>query len=230
MSYRFVRALCVAMGLFVSTTAGADVTVSTSTDPTAVLDSRLTQLLGTEKTALSAVGHRRLEQLVAPARVVAAPSGAVPAIRYDAAWLTARPAAQGGPEWQCLSEALYFEARGESVKGQFAVAEVILNRVSSPKFPDTVCGVVHQGTGRKYQCQFTYTCDGREEVVHEPAAYTRSTKIARAMLDGAARNLTGGATYYHTHAVNPRWARKFLRTASIGQHLFYRPQVRLSSN
>jgi spore germination cell wall hydrolase CwlJ-like protein len=131
------------------------------------------------------------------------------------------PKATGDAAWSCLSEALYFEARGESVKGQFAVAEVILNRVASSRFPDTVCAVIRQGTGRKYACQFTYTCDGIPERIHEPKAFERVGKIARIMLDGAPRNLTSGATFYHTTAVNPRWARKFRRTAKMGVHLFY---------
>ncbi|EPX80075.1 hypothetical protein thalar_01411 [Litoreibacter arenae DSM 19593] len=139
----------------------------------------------------------------------------------DAATLRALPAATGGQQWRCLAEALYFEARGETVKGQIAVAEVILNRVSSSRFPDTVCGVIKQGTGRKYACQFTYTCDGHPERISEPAAFDRVGKIARMMLNGAPRNLSGGATFYHTTAVNPRWARKFRRTARHGVHLFY---------
>ena len=137
--------------------------------------------------------------------------------------IDARPRATGGAQWQCLTEALYFEARGESIRGQIAVAEVILNRVASKRFPNTVCGVVHQGTGKKYQCQFTYTCDGIPERVNEPKAYERVGKVARMMLDGAPRNLSGGATYYHTTAVRPRWARKFRKTARLGVHLFYRP-------
>ena len=76
---------------------------------------------------------------------------------YSEAYLRGLPVAKGGKEWACLTEALYFEARGETVKGQFAVGEVILNRVSSPSFPDTICGVINQGTGRKFACQFTYT-------------------------------------------------------------------------
>ncbi|PTX56373.1 spore germination cell wall hydrolase CwlJ-like protein [Litoreibacter ponti] len=139
----------------------------------------------------------------------------------SAAGINALPKATGGPQWQCLTEALYFEARGETVKGQIAVAEVILNRVSSPRFPDTVCGVINQGTGRKYACQFTYTCDGNPETIHEPRAYERVGKIARMMLDGAPRTLSGGATFYHTTAVSPSWARKFRRTARHGVHLFY---------
>lgn len=168
-----------------------------------------------------------LQQLFAP-RKARAPE--VPAVEYSRAWIDAQPPAKGGEQWQCLAEALYFEARGESVKGQFAVAEVILNRVDSPDFPDTVCGVVHQGTGKRYQCQFTYTCDGRPERISEPTAWERVGKVARAALDGARRQLTAGATYYHSRAVRPSWARRFVKTAEIGVHRFYRAQVRVSSN
>lgn len=199
-------------------------TSSQSNDPTAILGENLTRLLGVEKTALHRVGARRLERLAHPPK-------AAGASLYDAARLDALPAVKGGEDWQCLSEALYFEARGESVKGQFAVAEVILNRVSSPLYPNTVCGVVKQGTGRRYQCQFTYTCDGHKDVVTEPAIYTRLGKIARLMLDGAPRTLTGGATHYHTRAVSPRWARSFPRTAAIGVHYFYRqPGAQIAQN
>ncbi len=151
-------------------------------------------------------------------------------IGYSREWLDAQPLVKGDRQWDCLAEALYFEARGESVKGQFAVAEVILNRVDSPQFPDTVCGVVNQGTGRKFACQFTYTCDGQDEVIHEKRAYKRVGKVAKLMVNGAPRKLTDGATYYHTRAVKPRWSRKFKRTTSIGQHHFYRPQTRVSMN
>ena len=151
-------------------------------------------------------------------------------IGYSRDWLDAQPAVKGDDQWACLAEALYFEARGESVKGQFAVAEVILNRVDSPRFPDTVCGVINQGTGRKYACQFTYTCDGFKEIINEPRAFKRVGKIAKVMVSGAPRDLTDGATFYHTRAVSPRWSRKFTRTTSIGQHHFYRPPTRVSLN
>ncbi|MEY8840212.1 cell wall hydrolase, partial [Cribrihabitans sp. XS_ASV171] len=84
-------------------------------------------------------------------------------VSYSRDWIDRLPKAEGGEQFRCLAEALYFEARGEPVKGQFAVAEVILNRVESSRYPDTFCGVIRQGTGRKYQCQFTFTCDGRAE-------------------------------------------------------------------
>lgn len=131
---------------------------------------------------------------------------------------------------KCLAEALYFEARGESVRGQFAVAEVILNRVESSRFPDTLCGVIKQGTGKKYQCQFTYTCDGRKEVIREKKAYERVSKVARAAIDGVSEELTEGATHYHTKAVNPSWSRAYKETARIGVHIFYRHNYRTASN
>lgn len=151
-------------------------------------------------------------------------------IEYSRDWLNEQAAGKGGTEWRCLAEALYFEARGESVKGQFAVAEVILNRVDDPSYPDTVCGVIHQGTGRKYQCQFTYTCDGYPDTIRERDAFYRVGKVARVMVEGAPRSLTSGATHYHTRAVMPRWARAFPRTATIGVHHFYRQPTRLSQN
>ncbi|WP_204115492.1 cell wall hydrolase [Shimia biformata] len=157
----------------------------------------------------------------------------VPEVKsYSRAWVDSLPKVKDrNDQWQCLAEALYFEARGESVKGQFAVAEVILNRVDHGLYPDSACGVILQGTqsGRKYQCQFTYNCDGNKNRIHEKAAYERVGKVARLMLDGAPRELTNGATHYHTKAVNPAWSRTFRRTATIGVHHFYRqPPVRLS--
>ena len=145
-------------------------------------------------------------------------------------WIDAQPPVTGDEEWACLAQAIYFEARGESVRGQFAVAEVILNRVDSAQFPSTVCKVVNQGTGRKFACQFTFTCDGHPETIREKDAYARVGKIAKFMLDGVPRDLTDGALYYHTKAVNPRWARTFARTTTIGVHHFYRPHVRVSQN
>jgi spore germination cell wall hydrolase CwlJ-like protein len=145
----------------------------------------------------------------------------LPVLRYDRDWLDALPEAAGGRDWRCLTEALYFEARGEPVKGQFAVAEVILNRVDAPGYPDTVCEVVHQASSRG--CQFSYTCDGRADRIRDRTAAVAAGKIARLMLDGAPRVLTGGATHFHTRAVRPGWAEAYARTASIGRHLFYRP-------
>lgn len=153
-------------------------------------------------------------------------------VSFNYGWVDAQPRASGDEQWRCLSEALYFEARGETVKGQFAVAEVIMNRVKSGRFPATLCGVIKQGTGRKYQCQFTYTCDGYKDVIREHQAFLRVSKVARAILDGAvgAGNLTEGATHYHTTAVRPAWARTYKQTARIGVHLFYRHNYRTAQS
>jgi spore germination cell wall hydrolase CwlJ-like protein len=153
-----------------------------------------------------------------------------PVRQMTKSWLDQQPPASGGPEWRCLSEALYFEARGETVQGQFAVAEVIMNRVESERFPTSACGVINQGTGKKYQCQFTYTCDGLKEIIAEPRAWDRVSKVARAVLDGRAPELTDGATHYHTTAVKPNWARVYTRTAEIGVHIFYRHSWQTASN
>ncbi len=143
-------------------------------------------------------------------------------VTYSKEYIDLQPNYVGNAQWRCLAEALYFEARGEPVAGQFAVAEVILNRRDSRRFPNTVCGVVNQGTGKKYQCQFSYTCDGIAENISERKAWLRVGKVARLILAGAPRKLTHGATHYHTNAVNPNWARVFPKTASIGVHYFYR--------
>lgn len=204
--------------------SSADVVISSSTAPGATVETRLDQMFGQERKALASTRGGLLTRLMKrPARRDAS---AVPQITYSKAWLAAQPAPKTDAAWQCLSEALYFEARGESVKGQFAVAEVILNRVDSSAYPDSVCSVINQGTGRKYACQFTYTCDGHPERINEKRAWAQVGRVARTMLDGAPRGLTEGATHYHTKAVRPSWARKFPRTASIGVHHFYRQPVR----
>lgn len=175
-----------------------------------------------ETRGLDAVTRDRLQSMITP------PNGGDLQLSRD--WVDAQPKANGDAHWRCLAEALYFEARGETVKGQFAVAEVIMNRVKSARFPGSVCGVINQGTGRKYQCQFTYTCDGIAENIHEPRAWDRVGKVARMALDGRAPALTQGATHYHTTAVRPRWSRVYTHTASIGVHRFHRHTFRTASN
>jgi len=187
----------------------------------AAADTPLTKLMAEETRALRAISGDRLAGYVARPET---------GIEYSRGWLARQEVSGTDAQTECLAEALYFEARGESVRGQFAVAEVIMNRVDSPEFPDTVCGVIRQGTGRKYQCQFTYTCDGAPEHITNQSAYGQVSKVARMMVEGASRALTGGATYYHTRAVQPRWSRVFARTASIGVHHFYRKPTRLSRN
>jgi len=199
----------------------ADVTLSTSNNPTVNLDQRLAALVGAESRALEEVQSSAMARLIDPK---VAPQPAI----YSRERIAAMPAASGNREWACLQEALYFEARGESVKGVFAVAEVILNRVDDRRYPSSVCGVINQGTGAKFRCQFTYTCDGRPETMADKNSKNFVGKIARIMLDGAPRQLTEGATHYHTKSVNPRWSKVFPRTATIGYHHFYRQPDRLA--
>jgi len=202
------------------------------------LDVQIVTMLGQEISTLRRVSAERLRKLASPTVrktgfgwLFGRRNSGAGNFRYSRTSLALRPVAHGGTQWKCLSEALYFEARGESVKGQFAVAEVILNRVDSPSFPNSVCSVVRQGTGNgRFNCQFTYNCDGKAEVMSNRAAYREVGKVARIMLDGAPRTLTKGATYYHSIRVRPAWARKFTQTAMIGVHKFYRDNRRVSYN
>lgn len=193
-----------------------------------VLASRLSALLGQDRQIIAATPSARLA--ARDVSTMPAQGAGAPDMTYDEAAIDALPAASGGDQWQCLAEALYFEARGESVEGLFAVGEVILNRVESGLFPGSVCGVINQGTGQLYACQFTFRCDGAIEEIHEYAAWQRVGKVARILLDGAPRQFTDGATYYHTRAVSPSWSRRFDRTASIGAHYFYRQPETSASN
>jgi len=217
--------------------AQAGMTASQSNDPNVDLTASLTALLGRETSGLGAVDPARLQELAtAPVRTAAktvkankaaavkAPAGPT----YDEAWLASLPVPQENPQFDCLATALYFEARGESVKGQVAVAEVILNRVDLPNYPRTICGVVNQrGAGG---CQFSYVCDGLSDAIREPAAWERAARIAGAMMQGAPRILTDGATHFHTPAVRPDWSRRFAHTATIGAHIFYRQPIRTAMN
>lgn len=226
----WVGKMTVKKTIFVAISAAILCVASTSASADALMASRLGAILGQEREALSVVPDSRMSMLTslppAQERGVETQAGII----YDRDFLASKPVVGGGENWQCLSEALYFEARGESVRGMFAVGEVILNRVDSDAYPDTLCGVINQGTGRRYACQFTYTCDGKPETIGEPRSWERVGKVARILIDGAPRVLTGGATHYHTKAVNPSWARRFPRTAEIGFHYFYRQPVRTASN
>lgn len=215
---RVLAALGVTIAMGVST-AAADVSLSTSTPSvTSEIGVRLGALMGVESASLSGVSQDRLRRIATP--YITPSSGHV----LSEIELDALPRAQGNAQWRCMTEALYFEARGETIEGQYAVAEVILNRVDSANYPDSICDVVHQGTGRRYACQFTYTCDGIPEVVTDDRAWNRAGQIARIMMQDAPRTLTEGATHYHAHRVNPHWARVYPRTAQVGAHLFYRQQ------
>ena len=122
----------------------------------------------------------------------------------------------------CLTTAIYYEAASESDDGQRAVAQVVLNRVRHPTYPNSVCGVVYQGSERTTGCQFSFTCDGSLARVPSAAGWARARRIAAAALAGSVYAPVGLATHYHTFRVLPHWARSLVKSAVIGAHIFYR--------
>ena len=123
---------------------------------------------------------------------------------------------------RCLTQAIYYEARNQSVAGRLAVADVVLNRVENPRYPSTVCGVVYQGSKRRTGCQFSFTCDGSMRARVERGAMVEAQTLATAVLGGFRLALTDGATNYHATYVNPYWAPSLTKTAKVGDHVFYR--------
>jgi spore germination cell wall hydrolase CwlJ-like protein len=125
-------------------------------------------------------------------------------------------------EENCLARAIYFEARSETDMGQLAVAKVILNRVKSPSFPKSICGVVYQGSGVRNSCQFSFACDGQPDDVKQPSAWAHAKTIAqRAIAGDPAVAMMGSATNYHADYVKPKWAKTMRRLTKIGRHIFY---------
>ena len=122
----------------------------------------------------------------------------------------------------CLASAVYYEAGNQDADGERAVAQVVLNRVRHPAFPNSVCGVVYQGSTRTTGCQFTFTCDG--SLAREPDAegWRRARKIAEDALSGSVYAPVGWATHYHADYVLPTWASSMAKNAVLGAHLFYR--------
>ncbi|WP_241126866.1 cell wall hydrolase [Novosphingobium terrae] len=123
----------------------------------------------------------------------------------------------------CIASAIYYEAASESLTGQLAVAQVILNRLRHPRYPKTICAVVHQGGERATGCQFTFVCDGALSRQPDPARLQRARLVAQAALHGATSAQTGQATHYHTVWIVPLWAKDLRKVAIIGNHVFYRP-------
>ena len=121
----------------------------------------------------------------------------------------------GGADLACLAEAVYFEARGTGVTGESAVAHVVVNRARSPKFPDSVCGVVADG------CQFSYRCDGRPDVLADPRDRAHAFKVAGTVLAGAP-DITRGALFFHAASVSPGWFDTRPRIGKFGGNVFYR--------
>ncbi len=127
------------------------------------------------------------------------------------------------PEQTCLANAIYFEARSESLRGQAAVAQVVLNRVRNPAYPSTVCGVVYQNQHWRDACQFSFACDGRKDRIESPRHYEIAKDIAMAVTAGKIfLPEVGSSTHYYASYVSPGWARAMKKMTKIGLHIFYR--------
>ena len=151
----------------------------------------------------------------------------VPNIDPQHAWVNyALPANVHSPkEVKCLATAIYFEARGEPERGQIAVAQVVLNRLKNPAYPNTICAVVYQNKNRRNACQFSFACDGIPDRITDRTAWDDSKKLATKILDDSREMFlpdVGAATHYHASYVRPRWARAMKKVDKIGRHIFYK--------
>src|ERR1700704_1221759 len=126
-------------------------------------------------------------------------------------------------ENRCLAEAIYFEARGESGEGQAAVAQVVLNRVSSGLYPAMICGVVYQNRRHYNACQFSFACAGKSLRIDEPDAWRQAVRIAGEVTNGKAYGSDiGDSTHFHANYVRPLWAKRLEKMDVIGHHIFYK--------
>jgi spore germination cell wall hydrolase CwlJ-like protein len=126
-------------------------------------------------------------------------------------------------ELWCMATAIYFEARGESYRGQVAVAQVVRNRVKDYRYPNTICGVVFQNQSRRNSCQFSFACDGIPETINDTKAWAQAQDIARRFTDGELYlTEVGDATHYHASYVRPAWAPRMTKVTQIGLHIFYK--------
>lgn len=126
-------------------------------------------------------------------------------------------------EQKCLAEAIYFEARGEEEEGQVAVAQVVLNRVKNPSYPNSICGVVYQNKHKRNRCQFSFACDGIRDRIASPGAWKTAQRLTKEVLDGKRYlKMVDASTHYHADYVNPRWAKSMAKRGKIGLHIFYK--------
>ena len=146
---------------------------------------------------------------------------AAPVIQLGAAYEGSYPDGRGQDDTTCLAQAVYYEARSESLVGQEAVAQVVMNRTRDPRFPTSVCGVVFEQTGRYATCQFSFACDGSMDRLAEPAAWQRAHAVAAQALHGFVLKPMQYATHFHASYVTPYWGSRLIRVGRIGHHIFY---------
>ena len=177
-----------------------------------------------ERDRQSALIAARLERPATPN----VPAGGLLRASFGAPTAPARPfrvvadsPLAGARELDCLTDAVYYEARGESSEGQAAVAQVVLNRVRHPAFPKSVCGVVYQGAHSR-TCQFSFACDGSTRRGKEPVAWRRAQSVAARALSGFVMGEVGNATHFHVAQLGAIWGGGLLRVSQIGAHVFYK--------
>jgi hypothetical protein len=153
----------------------------------------------------------RLYRLVSP-----------PVDLLERSWREGREQRRQVAEQQCLARAIYFEARSESEIGRLAVARVILNRVNSPFYPDSICGVVYQNAEKRDGCQFSFACDGKSDRPRQGAAWKVAKSLAARAIAGEGEvQAIATATHYHADYVLPEWSGAMTRLVKIGRHIFY---------
>ncbi len=132
--------------------------------------------------------------------------------------------ARSATEQKCLATAIYFEARGEPMKGELAVAQVVINRLKNPAYPNTVCGVVYQNKNMRNACQFSFACDGIPDRITDMESWKRAQMLAKRVLneDNWWNADVGSSTHYHATYVKPRWARTMKKMQKLGHHVFYK--------
>jgi spore germination cell wall hydrolase CwlJ-like protein len=201
---------------------GSAMTIARRLDPTTSItgserDERLAAFADRlQARADSPYAHGARDGLLAKASYTVEQPYSPPALPFDL-----RGALDESRDLECLTQAVYYEARGESVEGQAAVAQVVLNRTRHPAFPKTVCGVVFQGA-RNGGCQFSFACDGSVHRRVEPYAWRRAEKVAAKALDGFVMPTVGNATHFHVANLTPDWGPRLMKVAQVGAHVFYR--------
>lgn len=165
---------------------------------------------------------QKLDLHVAPADLPVGPMAALARPQGMSFLDAARSPDDAARATECMTAAIYYEARSEPVEGQRAVAQVVLNRVRDRAFPNSVCGVVYQGSERSTGCQFSFTCDGSLYRQRDTAAWERARTLAVAALSGDTDPAVGSATHYHATSIFPWWAPSLRRIGVIGHHAFYR--------
>ena len=184
------------------------------------------QVASIDPTASAALGA--IDQVVPMAPV---PMSATPALAYARETTPPSPTDLafdkfGGKvttaDVKCMADAIYFEARGESYRGQVAVGQVVMNRLHHPIYPKDICQVVYQNQQMHNACQFSFACDGIPETINDPKSWKQADEIARGVISGSLYlTEVGKATHYHANYVYPDWAPRLKRVAKIGHHIFY---------